>query len=97
MAVEDADHKFTFVDVGCQGRISDGGVLKNTTFWKSLVEGSLGLPEPSLLPQSLDQSFEGFSFREPIPYYFARDDAFPLEANIMKPYSQRNLSEEKSL
>ena len=97
MAVEDADHKFTFVDVGCQGRISDGGVLKNTTFWKSLVEGSLGLPEPSLLPQSLDQSFEGFNFREPIPYYFARDDAFPLEANIMKPYSQRNLSEEKSL
>lgn len=50
MVVVDADHKFTFVDVGCQGRISDGGVLKNTTFWKSLVQGSLGLPEPSLLP-----------------------------------------------
>ena len=95
MAVVDADYKFTFVDVGCQGRISDGGVLRNTTFWRSLVQGSLGLPEPSLLPKSLDQSFEGFDFSVPIPYYFAGDDAFPLEANIMKPYSQRNLSEEK--
>lgn len=37
MAVVDADYKFTFVVVGCQGRISDGGVLTNTTFWKSLV------------------------------------------------------------
>ena len=89
MAVVDAHYKFTVVDVGCQGRISDGGVLKNSTFWKSLVQGTLGLPEPSLLPQSWDQSFQGFN--EPIPYYFAGDDAFPLDINIMKPYSQRNL------
>lgn len=61
MAVVDADYKFTFVDVECHGRISDGGVFKNTTFWKSLVQGSLGLPEPSILPQSWDQSFEGFN------------------------------------
>ena len=95
MAVVDADYKFTVVDVGCQGRISDGGVLRNSTFWKSLVQGTLGLPEPSLLPQSWDQSFQGFN--EPIPYYFAGDDAFPLDINIMKPYSQRNLTEEKRI
>ena len=39
MAIVDADYKFIFADVGCQGRISDGGVLRNTTFWKALVQG----------------------------------------------------------
>lgn len=43
MAVVDADYKFTFADVGCQGRISDGGVLKNSQFWKSLAEGGYTL------------------------------------------------------
>ena len=68
-------------------------MLRNTTFCKSLVQGTLGLPEPSILPQSLDQSFHGFN--EPIPYYFAGDDAFPLDEHIMKLYSQRNLTEDK--
>lgn len=39
MAIADADYKFIFVDVGCQGRISDGGVLRNTDFWKALMKG----------------------------------------------------------
>lgn len=33
MAVVDADYNFLFADVGCQGRISDGGVIKNTEFY----------------------------------------------------------------
>nr|XP_022906000.1 protein ALP1-like [Onthophagus taurus] len=36
MAVVDADYCFTFADVGCQGRISDGGVIRNTSFFKKL-------------------------------------------------------------
>lgn len=40
MAIVDADYKFIFADVGCQGRISDGGVLKNTDFWKALIQGT---------------------------------------------------------
>ena len=39
MAIVDADYKFIFADVGCQGRISDGGVLRNTDFWKALIKG----------------------------------------------------------
>ena len=34
MAAVDADYNFTFVDIGCQGRISDGGVFKNCNLYK---------------------------------------------------------------
>ena len=81
--------------MGCQGRISDGGILRNSLLWKALVDGSLGLPQPRLLPESTDKSFSDSYTQKPVPFYLAGDDAFPLENNIMKPYSQRNLSEEK--
>lgn len=44
MALVDANYSFTYVNVGCQGRISDGGVLKNTDLWKGLINKSLNLP-----------------------------------------------------
>lgn len=43
LAVVDADYKFLYADVGCQGRISDGGVLKNSSFWRNLVQGMMYL------------------------------------------------------
>lgn len=64
-AVADANYNFTYVHIGCQGRISDGGVFKNTGFARCLNKEML----------------------KPIPYVFVADDAFPLSANIMKPYS----------
>jgi len=30
MALVDADYSFIYINAGCQGRISDGGVFKNT-------------------------------------------------------------------
>ena len=29
LALVDADYKLTYVDIGCQGPISDGGIFKN--------------------------------------------------------------------
>lgn len=40
-ALVDADYNFLYVDVGCQGRISDSGVLKNCKLYKKLEEKSL--------------------------------------------------------
>ena len=88
---------YIYADVGCQGRISDGGILRNSLLWKALLDGSLGLPQPRLLPESTDKSFSDSYTQKPVPFYLAGDDAFPLENNIMKPYSQRNLSEEKMI
>ena len=58
------------------------------------MAGTLGIPEPTLLPQSSDDVWNSSSCNEPVPHYFVRDDAFPLETNVMKPYAQRSLTEE---
>lgn len=76
LALVDANYKFTYVDVGCKGRISDGGVFKNTGFYANLQQGKLNLPEPYPLPGR----------NKPIPHVIVADDAFALDINLMKPY-----------
>lgn len=76
-ATVNAHYQFTYVHVGCQGRISDGGVFRHTAFGKSILDHTLHLPEPEPLP--------GRETR--VPYVFLADDAFPLTENICKPYS----------
>ena len=76
-ALVDADYNFLFVDVGCQGRISDSGVFKNTDLYKKIERKDLALPEETPLPGR----------RINMPYVIVGDEAFPLTENIMKPYS----------
>lgn len=80
MAIVDANYNFIFADVGCQGRISDGGVFRNTTFYHKLQKGELNLPN--------DQSLPGR--QQNMPFVFVADDAFPLLRHIMKPYPGTN-------
>jgi len=76
LALVDANYCFTFVDIGCQGRISDGGVFRNSSLFKKLDQKLLNLPPDARLP-----------FQEKsLPFVFVADDAFPLTINIMKPY-----------
>lgn len=35
-ALVDADYNFLFVDIGCQGRISDSGVFKHTELYNKI-------------------------------------------------------------
>ncbi|KAJ8974512.1 hypothetical protein NQ317_000314 [Molorchus minor] len=49
MATADADYNFTVVDIGCQGRISDGGVFSNTILSIKMDKQALNLPQPSPL------------------------------------------------
>ena len=83
----DANYKFLYVDVGCNGRISDGGVFKNNRLFSALEGNSLNIPPPEPLQQ---QSFQ-------LPYTLVADDAFPLKNYIQKPYSQVGLTYEKRI
>lgn len=76
LALVDADYNFLYADVGCQGRISDGGVFRNTSLFKKLDQNELNIPSPDVLPGR----------NKPVPYTFVADEAFPLKNNIMKPY-----------
>ena len=83
MGLVDANYKFLYVDIGCNGRVSDGGVFKNCSLWKALENKELNIPIPRPLP--------GGRATAPIPFMIVADDAFPLKSNIMKPYGQANL------
>lgn len=76
LAVVDANYNFIFVDVGCQGRISDGGVFANTEFYQHMQNNSLNLPEPTPLDGR----------EENIPFFFVGDEAFAMTENLMKVY-----------
>lgn len=76
LAVVDANFNFIYANVGCQGRISDGGVFESTQFKECLQNNTMNLPPPQCLPGQ----------EVPAPYVFVADDAFPLKENIMKPF-----------
>lgn len=77
IGVVDANYKFIFADVGCQGRISDGGVFKNTIIYKKLENRTLDLPSPKpiQIPYCVD-----------VPYMLLGDKAFSLNEYTMKPF-----------
>lgn len=91
LAIVDFDYKFIFADVGCQGRISDGGVYRNSFFYRATQENLLDLPPDKPLPVSNNPFYDDQNAAL-MPYVFLADDAFPLGKHCMKPYSHNNLT-----
>lgn len=79
MALVDANYKFLYVDVGANGRNSDGGVYRQCSLNRAITNGALDIPHDRCLPGS----------EYPVPFVIVADGAFPLTNNIMKPYAQR--------
>lgn len=75
------------VDVGANGRMSDGAVITNTKFGQLLEKGELNIPPPKIMPSSNYQ----------LPFVFIGYEAFALKDNFMKPFPQRNLTREECL
>jgi len=84
MAACDANYKFTWVDIGQYGSISDGGVWANSEFARDLDAGLVELPPPKPLPQ-----------RDlPFPHVFVADEAFPLKTYMMRPFPRKDLTDD---
>lgn len=76
-ALVDAEYNFLYIDVGGQGRISDGGIFKNCSLYQKLHNNKLNFPEAEPLDKRQCK----------IPYFFIGDEAFALTDSLMKPYS----------
>ena len=61
LAIIGYNYKFIFADVGCQGRTSDGGVYRNSFFYKATQENLLDLPPDKPLPVSNNLYYDSLS------------------------------------
>lgn len=82
MAIANANYEFLLCDVGTNGRISDGGVIRNTVFYEKLLAEELNIPKVN------DGS---------LPFVFVADEAFMLRPDMLKPFSQRELNYERRI
>ena len=67
---------FTYVNIGANGRMSDGAVFNNCTFSRAMKDGTLNLPNDEALPKSTTE----------VPYVIVADEAFALHQHLIKPY-----------
>ncbi|GFV81026.1 protein ALP1-like [Trichonephila clavipes] len=68
LALVDANLKILYVDVGTNGRVSDGGVWGKSKLWQAITNGDVNIPEAAALPGSASK----------LPFVIVADDAFPL-------------------
>lgn len=87
MAICDANSEFIYVDVGRNGRVSDGGVWDNSPMSSHIANGTAGLPDDAVLPHS----------ERILLFVFVADDAFPLQRHIMKPFPHRQQSHKERI
>ncbi|KAB0802358.1 hypothetical protein PPYR_04544 [Photinus pyralis] len=87
LAMADYSYRITYYNVGINGRISDGGVFRESSLSKAIFQDCLNLPVDGPLPGR----------RMNVPYVIVADDAFPISTRIMKPYPQRNLTYEQKI
>ena len=79
LAMVGPENEFLFVDVGMNGRNSDGGNWSQSRLKNGFEKNILNLPDPTPFP--------GRNY--PLPYVCTGDDAIPLTAHMMKPYPQK--------
>ncbi|XP_018403078.1 PREDICTED: putative nuclease HARBI1 [Cyphomyrmex costatus] len=87
MAVASASYRFLLVDIGAEGRHSDGGVFKNSLMGQLFADDKLNVPLPSLIVENGD----------PMPYVLVADEAFQLTNYTMRPYPGKILMTEEFL
>ena len=89
LAIAGPSYQFIYVDIGSEGKASDGGIWKSSSFYDKLHKqgNPLKIPAPSTI--------EGID--EPVPYYLLSDDAFALGPHLLKPYPSIGLTKKQRL
>ena len=54
LAFVDYDYRFLIAKVGAQGRLSDGGIFRNSDYTRALKSGQIKLPDSRKLPRNPD-------------------------------------------
>lgn len=79
LAVCDYRYRFVLVDIGAQGRQSDGGIFRNSVMGQ-FESNDMDLPDP----------LEIYPGGPVLPYFLVGDEAFGLKNYIQKPYHGRS-------
>ena len=78
MALVTYDYKFSFIDVGCRGRISYGGVYANSKFCKKKMKsGEIRLPPTRYLPKPQDPAWQPYWGNQKLPFVIVGDNGKP--------------------
>ncbi|XP_041436151.1 uncharacterized protein LOC121399464 [Xenopus laevis] len=85
LAIVNAKYECLMVDVGKNGRVSDGGAMEQTFFYQQQLKN-----DQLHLPSNSDS-------REGMNYVFVADEAFALHKHVLKPFPQKNLSRERRI
>lgn len=80
LALVDADYKFVAVDAGSYGKEGDSNIYRKSMIGKKIARNYFNIPESKVLP--------GTNIN--LPHFLIGDEAFPLDKNMMKPYSRRS-------
>ena len=65
-----ANYNFIYIDVGCNGRISDGGVFRESYLCQAIDENTIAFPVPRKVGENS------------LPYGIVADDAFPPKQTL---------------
>lgn len=84
MAIVNASYEFIYMDIGAEGKASDGGVWSRSAFHQDLYSEDNPLNVPTARP------IPGIA--QDIPFFLVGDDAFSMTTRLMKPYPQLNLN-----
>lgn len=87
MAIVSASYRFMLIDIGAQGRHSDGGIFLNSIMGQMFHRDEFDVPIPSVCSVN----------RPPLPYMLVADEAFQLNKFTLRPYPGRNITEEQKI
>lgn len=82
MVSVDANYLFTCIDVGAFGSANDNAVFRNSNFGKRFFSNQLDIPPAQCFPGEAKK----------MPFSFVGDAAFPINTNLMRPFSGKSIS-----